>query len=90
MRAANEQPRHASWGRPKPQVKVSRRVDPIMAAFRKRRLALGMTQEKLANRIGISRNAVSAGEQGRSFPTLRTVGEWAEALGMKLTIERVE
>lgn len=79
-----------SRGVPKPWVVVKRRVDPVMTELRARRLELGLTQDDLADRIGISAFTVGRGEQGKVSPTLRTLRDWAKALGMKLTLEDAE
>ncbi len=45
-----------------------------------RQVAL-LTQTELANRIGVSRQAVSAYERGTKFPVPNTMGKMADALG---------
>lgn len=51
-----------------------------MDRIRKRRLELGMTQEELARKVGVSRNAISMYETGNRTPEYDTVGMLAKAL----------
>ena len=48
---------------------------------RERRRALGLSQERLAERAGLDRTYVSGIETGRRDPTLRVVLRLADALG---------
>jgi transcriptional regulator with XRE-family HTH domain len=50
---------------------------------KKRRTFLGLTQEELAERVGISRAYMGFVEQGRNVPTLETLEKIARALKVK-------
>ena len=52
--------------------------------IRSRRRALGMTQEQLADRLGVSAPAVSKWEQGASYPDVTLLPALARALGIDL------
>ena len=52
--------------------------------IRRRRTALGMNQEELASRTGVSRNTVAGWETNHSRPDLRTLPALCAALGMSL------
>ena len=52
------------------------------AVIRARRNALGMNQSRLAELIGVSRNAVAGWETGHSRPDISTVPTLCEALGI--------
>lgn len=47
------------------------------------RLAAGMTQEELAERSGFSQQYISGLERGKRNPTIVSVYELAQALGVK-------
>jgi transcriptional regulator with XRE-family HTH domain len=49
---------------------------------RRRRDSLGITQEALAQKIGIHRPVLSDIETGQHSPTLRTIERVASALGL--------
>ena len=49
--------------------------------IRARRHALGVTQEQLADRLGVSAPAVSKWEQGASYPDVTLLPALARALG---------
>lgn len=53
-------------------------------AVRRRRTAVGMSQERLAELAGLERAYVSALERGRRNPTLLTQQKIAVALGVPL------
>lgn len=53
--------------------------------IRQRRLALGLTQEDLAKRLGISAKAVSKWECGRGAPDMENLSTLASALGVDVT-----
>lgn len=59
---------------------------PIGVRIARRRQALGMRQEDLARRVGVSRAAVSNWEAGKHFPK-RKLGAVEDALGMRLDDE---
>lgn len=52
-------------------------------AVRKRRLQLGLSQEKLAFRCGSHRNYIGEIERGEKSPSLHIIVALAKALGMK-------
>ncbi|MCI6587350.1 MAG: helix-turn-helix domain-containing protein, partial [Clostridiales bacterium] len=52
--------------------------------IRARRHALGVTQEQLADRLGVSAPAVSKWEQGASYPDVTLLPALARALGIDL------
>ena len=52
--------------------------------IRARRRAMGMTQEQLAERLGVSAPAVSKWEQGASYPDVTLLPALARALGIDL------
>jgi transcriptional regulator with XRE-family HTH domain len=56
---------------------------PIGVRIARRRQALGMRQEDLARKVGVSRAAVSNWEAGKHFP-LRKLGAVEEVLGISL------
>ena len=45
----------------------------------------GMSQEELADKLGVSRQAISRWEMGRSRPDVETLQRLADALGVELT-----
>jgi len=49
-----------------------------------RRRALGWSQEKFAAKAGISQQYISGLENGRRNPTLRSIGDLARALDIKV------
>lgn len=59
-------------------------LDSFAAAVRRRRLALGLSQEALAEMAGVDRTYISGIERGVRNPTIRTAGRIAEALGVPL------
>lgn len=58
----------------------------IGEAFAARRLQLGLTQQLLADLAGVSRYSVQSLEYGTGSVKLESVGQIAEALGLKLDI----
>ena len=56
----------------------------IGANIQSRRKTLGMTQEQLAERLGVSRQTVTKWETGESVPDLANAGALAEALDVSL------
>ncbi len=52
---------------------------------KKRRTSLGLTQEELAEKVGISRAYMGFVEQGRNVPTLETLEKIARSLKVKLS-----
>ncbi|MBI2865656.1 MAG: helix-turn-helix transcriptional regulator [Chloroflexi bacterium] len=54
------------------------------------RLALGLTQKQLAEKMGTSQAAVARLENGRSWPTLSTLQKLARVLDIDFTITALE
>ena len=54
----------------------------VGANIRKARLAAGMTQEQLAERSGFSQQYISGLERGKRNPTIVSVYELAQAMGV--------
>lgn len=54
--------------------------------MRERRLEAGVTLGELARRMGAERARLSEIENGRGGLTLKMMYRWAEALGLKVTI----
>lgn len=52
----------------------------LLVNVRNRRLELGLTQQQLADKIGISRNSISSIETGQYIPTAYTVALLCKAL----------
>ncbi|MBQ8207972.1 MAG: L-serine ammonia-lyase, iron-sulfur-dependent, subunit alpha [Clostridia bacterium] len=50
--------------------------------IRKFRIARGLSQIELGERLGVSNRAVSKWERGEAYPTVDTLGEIAQALGV--------
>lgn len=51
--------------------------------IRTRRLSLGLSQEELAHRVGMSRNYIGLLERGERKPTVETFMRIAEGLDVK-------
>lgn len=62
----------------------------IIEQARKIRMELGITQQDVAERMGIAQTAVSRLEIGAHSPSLDMVERYAEALGCRLKIEKKE
>jgi len=62
------------------QVEVNGLVVSLMYA----RLAHGLTQAQLADRLGVSRAAVESWETGRREPRASRLVDWVDALGLRL------
>ncbi|MCQ2439502.1 MAG: helix-turn-helix domain-containing protein [Oscillospiraceae bacterium] len=56
----------------------------IPAALQRARAAAGLSQEKLADALGISRSTVRAYEAGTTTPSLEASMEWCVACGYSL------
>lgn len=57
----------------------------ISKRIKKRRNELGMTQEDLAEKVGVSRVYIGYVEQGRNTPSLEILEKIAKALKVKLS-----
>lgn len=51
-------------------------------AIKQLRLKAGMTQEQLAEKVGMSVNAISSMELGKTYPQKNTVARLCEAFGI--------
>ncbi|WP_213990033.1 helix-turn-helix domain-containing protein [Sodalis sp. dw_96] len=56
----------------------------LVAAMAQKRKQNKMTQAMIANRLGVSKQAISKFESGNSSPTLDVVFRYAEILGVDL------
>lgn len=64
---------------------------PIIEALKGRRIALGLSQRKVAERAGVRQAEISAWEIGRKHPAVGNIDRWAAALGCELiVVEREE
>jgi transcriptional regulator with XRE-family HTH domain len=59
-------------------------AEPTGTRIAKRRHVLGLSQEELAERVGVTRDAVSAWERGKHFPH-RHLGKLEAVLGISLS-----
>lgn len=66
----------------------SRIVDAtsVAAALRAARLAAGLTQVRLAERIGTTQTAVARAESGKVMPTIGLADRWARATGRPMML----
>jgi len=55
--------------------------------MRSRRYDIGMTQEELSEKLGISRTWLNKLERGSVDPRLGFVGRWCEALGFRVMLD---
>lgn len=62
----------------------------IIEQARKIRMDSGITQQDVAERMGIAQTAVSRLEIGAHSPSLDMVERYAEAVGCRLKIEKKE
>lgn len=68
------------------KIKMDYRFDEIGALFRKRRKELGLTQEQLGEKVGVTKSEISKIENGRGI-TFPTINKLSEALGVSARIE---
>ncbi len=61
----------------------------LMRAMIDARLKLNLTQQELANKIGIDRTNISKLENGKLNPSIATLQKIADGMGMKLKLEFV-
>jgi len=64
-------------------------LEPIYAIKRQlltMRLENNMTQEELAERLGMKQSALARLESGKSIPSLKTIQRIAQGLGKKLVL----
>jgi transcriptional regulator with XRE-family HTH domain len=87
-----------SWNEKKKEIKSidSIRMNELEAvaqltnAIHLRRVELGWTQKKLADRVGLHQESIARIENGGTIPRLDTVLKLALALGMKLSLHGME
>lgn len=72
--------RDDSWNRLPPKVTLAR-------AARDGRLALGLSQEALAIKVGVARSYIAAIERGRANPSLDVIVRLAGALGLEIDLD---
>lgn len=65
---------------------MATRFDKIGSLFLKRRKELGLTQEQLGERVGVSKSEISKIENGRGI-TFATIEKISEALGVSAQID---
>lgn len=65
---------------------MANRFDEIGSLFLRRRKELGLTQEQLGNRVGVTKSEISKIENGRGI-TFSTINRLSEALGVNAEIE---
>ena len=62
------------------------RFDEIGALFLRRRKELGLTQEQLGEKVGVTKSEISKIENGRGI-TFSTINKLSEALGVSVQVE---
>lgn len=67
---------------------MTNRFDEIGGLFLRRRKELGLTQEQLGERIGVSKSEISKIENGRGI-TFATIRRLSEALGVEAEVQLV-
>ena len=65
---------------------MANRIDEIGSLFLKRRKELGLTQEQLGEKVGVTKSEISKIENGRSI-TFSTINRLSEALGVSAEVE---
>lgn len=61
--------------------------EKIISQIKNRRDELQVTQETLAEVSGVGLRTLKAFESGRGNPTLKTLGQLADALGLELCLQ---
>lgn len=70
--------------------KSRRQVPAIIAELREARLEQGMSQGKLADRIGYSKHGgIARWERGEASPRLSSLIDWSQALGFQLKLHEI-
>ena len=59
----------------------------IIGTIKKKRKEKGLTQTDLAEALGIKRQYISAIEQGKRVPTIKTLVRICEALELEIKVE---
>lgn len=62
-------------------------VNPLIEQLRAARIAQDLTQLQVGRRIGRSGSAVAKWERGAEVPKISNLIAWADALGLRLTLE---
>jgi ribosome-binding protein aMBF1 (putative translation factor) len=77
---------HTEWMK---DAEYRRAYDELDLAFAMiaARVAAGLTQEQLAQRMQTTQSVVARLENGRSQPSTKTLKRWAEATGTQLKIQ---
>ena len=65
---------------------MAHRFDEIGSLFLKRRKELGLTQEQLGEKVGVTKSEISKIENGRGI-TFSTINKLSEALGVSAQVE---
>jgi transcriptional regulator with XRE-family HTH domain len=65
-------------------------VAQLVSIIQQRRIELGLTQQELADRVGLHQESIARIENGGSVPRLDTVLKLAFALDMRLTLHGIE
>lgn len=65
---------------------MKRELDPVVAALRERRQALGLPLRVVSEKTGYAENTMFCWETGRAVPPLGRLNDWAQALGMRLVV----
>lgn len=65
-------------------------VVAVMNTLTARRQALGLSQQDIADKIGIGCRSLTGYEIAERTPSLETLAALARALGMKVTVEAVK
>lgn len=65
-------------------------LHPLVAALRDRRRALGLSQDAVAARSGLTQACVSRYESGQRTPGLHSVQAYAAAVGLRLELVPAE
>ena len=62
-------------------------MEEVIKELKGRRLEAGLSISELARRMGAERARLSEIENGRGGLTLKRMFDWAEALGLRVTIK---
>lgn len=65
---------------------MSRRAHPLIRELAARRVALGLSQGAVADRIGVSRLSVTRWESGHQDTSIARLAAYAQAVGLRLTL----
>lgn len=65
---------------------MASKIEEIGSLFLKRRKELGLTQEQLGEKVGVTKSEISKIENGRGI-TFSTINKMSEALGVSAEIE---